>query len=143
MAFTLKPVVLAACAAALASGSALAQPAKPDPGKQEYETHCASCHGVKGMGDGPLSRGYLKRNPSNLTTLAKNNGGVMPVARLYGAIEGSGDIGAHGSRDMPVWGNRYRAQAAEHYVDVPYDPGAYVRTRIFSLIDYLHRLQQK
>ena len=44
---------------------------------------------------------------------------------------------------MPVWGYEYRVQAAEHYIDAPYDPEVYVRARILSLIDYIYRLQQK
>ncbi|OQW32831.1 MAG: hypothetical protein A4E19_05615 [Nitrospira sp. SG-bin1] len=27
----------------------------PDYGKAEYESNCASCHGLGGKGDGPLS----------------------------------------------------------------------------------------
>ena len=36
-----------------------------------------------------------------------------------------------------------REQAAEHYGDAPYDPEAYVRGRVFALIDYVARLQAR
>ena len=31
----------------------------------------------------------------------------------------------------------------DSYMDVPYDPEVYVRTRILSLVEYLNRLQLK
>lgn len=73
---------------------------KVDAGKREFEANCASCHGASGKGNGPVSD-LLKKSAPDLTLLAKNNGGVLPVARLYDVIEGAG-VPAHGSRDMPV-----------------------------------------
>ena len=58
------------------SGIALAQP-KTDPGKQEYEWHCATCHGVNGTGNGELRR-FLTTAPTDLTTISKRNGGAFP-----------------------------------------------------------------
>lgn len=40
----------------------------PDQGAALYATHCASCHGEHGGGDGPLAEG-MKPRPSNLTAL--------------------------------------------------------------------------
>ena len=130
--------------AGLATSTACAQagraPAARDLGKTEYDMNCASCHGPAGRGDGPL-RPYLSRPSADLTVLARANGGVLPVSRLYSAIEGTAEASAHGTRDMPVWGNEYRMRAGEHYVDVPYDPEGFVRARILALIDYVARLQ--
>jgi mono/diheme cytochrome c family protein len=39
-----------------------------DQGPALYASHCASCHGEHGGGDGPLAEG-MKPRPSNLTTL--------------------------------------------------------------------------
>jgi mono/diheme cytochrome c family protein len=128
---------------AVACGTALAQPkAKVDPGKREYAANCASCHGALGKGDGP-TRPYLTRAPTDLSTLAKANGGVMPVSRIYESIDGSKVVAGHGSQEMPVWGTAYRIQAAERNVEVDYDPEVYVRGRILALIDYIYRLQVK
>ncbi len=44
---------------------------------------------------------------------------------------------------MPVWGTAYRIQAAEHYMDAPYDPESYVRARVLALIEYINRMQSK
>jgi len=124
---------------ALAHTAALAQPAT-DLGQREYDSNCASCHGRDGKGAGPFVE-FLKRSPPDLTTLARRNGGVFPVARTYEVIEGAGP--GHGSRDMPIWGRDYRVQAGEYYVDVPYDPAVYARTRMLALVDYLARIQAK
>lgn len=110
-----------------------------DPGKREFESNCAACHGKGGQGDGSVVE-LLKRAPPDLTQLSRKNGGVFPIDRVYQTIEG-GTVTAHGSREMPIWGRDYRIQGAEYYMDVPYDPEAYVRTRLLWLVEYLSRLQ--
>jgi hypothetical protein len=77
----------------------------------------------------------------DLTQLAKNNGGVFPLSRVYEVIGGAG--AAHGSRDMPIWGQDYKVRAGEYYMEIPYDPEVYVRTRILALVEYIDRLQQR
>ena len=137
-----KPVVrvgAVALLALLAAGATLAQ-GKFDLGRREFEANCAACHGTDGKGNG-LLKPYLTRSPTDLTTAARRNQGVFPIARFYETIEG-GAVPAHGLRDMPVWGRDYRVEAAEYYGELPYNPEAYVRVRILSLIEYLSRLQQ-
>jgi mono/diheme cytochrome c family protein len=136
--------------AALMSGlggiaSAAEKKAKMDLGKSEYENSCAACHGKDGKGGGAIVD-LLKKAPTDLTTLAKKNSGVFPVARVTAMIDGREAVKAHGDRDMPVWGNRYSAdsvKAAEYYMDVPYDMEMYTRARITALVDYLNRIQVK
>jgi mono/diheme cytochrome c family protein len=77
-----------------------------DAGKTEYQSFCATCHGVDGKGAGPISP-LLKVAPPDLTVLAKKNDGVFPFSSVYKVIDGRQAIVAHGSRDMPIWGNRY------------------------------------
>ena len=72
-------------------------------GADEYYRLCAVCHGEGGRGDGPMAR-VLKTPPPNLTLLAKNNGGHFPFLRVLEMIDGRSMIEAHGSRDMPIWG---------------------------------------
>jgi len=128
----------------LFSGSAFAAKGgeKSDVGKQEYQANCASCHGVSGKGDGPIAD-LLTKKAGDLTLLSRNNGGVFPISRIYEVIDGTKEVKIHGTRDMPVWGQEYSVRAAEHYRDVDYDPEVYVRARILTLIDYIHRLQSK
>ena len=50
---------------------AMKAPAKADPavGKDLWAKHCKSCHGSKGLGDGPKAAS-LKTNPGNFSTAA-------------------------------------------------------------------------
>jgi mono/diheme cytochrome c family protein len=117
---------------------------KVDLGKREYDANCAVCHGVQGKGDGPYSGiGDLRIPAADLTTLSKRNNGVFPVVRVYEFIDGTQVVKAHGTREMPIWGADYRVKGAEYYVDVPYNPEAYVRGRILALTEYVYRLQAK
>jgi mono/diheme cytochrome c family protein len=128
-------------AIALSLSTAAWAQGKVDPGKREFDTNCASCHGISGKGNGPLGE-LLKRSASDLTTLQKRNGGVFPMARTYEIIEGGG-VPEHGTRDMPIWGREYSIKAAEYYMDAPYNQEGYVRARILTLLEYVSRLQVK
>jgi len=108
-----------------------------DFGKIEYQASCASCHGVTAKGNGAVSN-YLIKAPSDLTIMAKRNGGVFPYQYALEVIDGrkSVEIGVHGSREMPVWGYIYRSEDTQ-----PAD--LHARNRIGSLLDYLVRIQVK
>ena len=80
---------------------------------------------------------------ADLSRLSSGNGGVFPVSRVYGALNGSRMSKGHGTTDMPIWGNIYKVKAAEYYMEIPYDQEAFVRARILALIDYLARMQEK
>jgi mono/diheme cytochrome c family protein len=114
---------------------------KVDLGKREYESNCIACHGRDLKGGAYVD--FLKVSPPDLTLLSKKNGGVFPLERVYAVIDGRQEIKAHGPRDMPIWGRDYQIKAGEYYVDMNYDPEAFVRGRIFALIDYLNRMQAK
>lgn len=114
---------------------------KVDLGKREYESNCIACHGKDLKGGAYVD--FLKVTPPDLTLLSKKNGGVFPLERVYAVIDGRQEVKAHGPREMPIWGRDYQIKAGEHYVDMNYDPEAFVRGRIFALIDYLNRMQAK
>jgi mono/diheme cytochrome c family protein len=122
--------------------TAFSQEKTADLGKNEFEIGCAVCHGLDAKGNGMVGDA-IKVKPADLTTLAKRNGGVFPTDYVTRVIDGREDIKIHGSRDMPIWGTRFSINAAEHYVDVPYDQEAYVRSHVLRLVDYLYRIQQK
>jgi mono/diheme cytochrome c family protein len=111
-------------------------------GKREYDANCAACHGPKGKGDGPNAR-MSGVPPADLTTLAQRNGGWFPFARVYEFIDGRRLVKAHGTREMPVWGLGYRAEAAEYYAQAPANAEAHVRARILELTEYVYRLGAK
>lgn len=117
----------------------------PDLGKAEFRDKCVVCHGEGGKGDGSVLD-LLKVAPADLTVLARNNGGVFPVDRVYAVIDGREAIKSHGGREMPIWGRRYlgeTTEAASYFVDMPYDMEMFARVRILALIDYLSRIQEK
>ena len=129
------------------SACALAQDI--DIGKIEYQSNCASCHGMDAKGDGPVSK-ELKTRPTDLTLLAKKNKGVFPLNAVYRIIDGRDQIASHGTKEMPVWG--YRFVPPSHYILRPADdyifappssPEAVVHGRIMAVIDYLDRIQEK
>ncbi|HEY5809040.1 MAG TPA: cytochrome c [Povalibacter sp.] len=74
-------------------------------GEELYQHLCASCHGPGGKGDGPVGPS-LKVPASDLTGIAKRNGGTFPTEEVRRSIDGRSSPVAHGSREMPVWGWR-------------------------------------
>jgi mono/diheme cytochrome c family protein len=114
-----------------------------DVGKLQYESACAVCHGMAGKGDGPL-RAQLVRPVPDLTVLASNNRGVFPFDRVYQTIDGRLDVGAHGPREMQVWGRVFSMQSSIYFENYPpHDVASAARSRILSLTEYLYRLQAK
>lgn len=126
--------------AAVQPATAMAgEPEEDFRGLTEYEIACMSCHGLDGKGDGPRAK-TLSVMPADLTRIAKGSGGTFPRSAVYDMIDGRGIIPAHGLRDMPVWGLRYRATAEPG--EDPAEVEARVRALIEALIDYLETLQE-
>ncbi len=115
-----------------------------DFGQREFMNSCVQCHGADGKGGGLLA-GYLNTPPTDLTQLAKENGGVLPVAHLYEVIDGRAGLEAHGSREMPIWGLRYQREAPAMLGEYagPEDRDIYVQARILALIEYISALQEE
>lgn len=115
----------------------LAQPQTPTDrvraeGRTLYLAHCASCHGASGRGDGPVADS-LRRRPSDLTQMAKQNGGAFPSAKASRIIDGR-DVGAHGTVEMPVWGSVFkRTEGTE----------ASAAARIAAIVRHLDSLQER
>ena len=109
-------------------------------GKDEYVFHCASCHGLDGRGDGPAAA-VFKIKPANLTLLSRRNGGVFPAKRVFATIDGTAIVAAHGSRDMPVWGEIFERQGSNTYNRAA--TAREVRERIQRLVHYLESIQRK
>lgn len=127
---------------AVAPGALLAQGA--ELGRREFANSCAQCHGLDGDGNGVMV-GYLNTRPPPLTTLQKDNGGVFPVATLYRVIEGTAAAGAHGTSEMPAWGERYDATAPAQLGEMfsPADREAFTRGRLLALIEHISTLQEQ
>ena len=84
----------------------------------------------------------LRVGPPDLTQLAKKNQGILPMNRLYEVSEG-GTVAAHGTRDMPIWGQVYRDESQQQLRGTPFPPEWSVRGRIMALVEYLETLQQR
>jgi mono/diheme cytochrome c family protein len=93
--------------AAIVSASQPALSANDDvtEGHHYFVQYCASCHGQDGLADGPVAKSLL-RQPANLRTLGDKYGMPLPAHRIAQLIDGRDTIRAHGTRDMPVWGER-------------------------------------
>lgn len=136
-------IMLATTCAILAGGTgARSQDGEGDDpiGLTEYELACMPCHGLDGKGDGPKAR-TLSTMPADLTRLAANNGGVFPARAIYDVIDGRGSVPAHGKREMPLWGERYRKTGEPGEDSAEVDKRA--RALIEALVGYLETIQDK
>lgn len=132
-------LLLAATTAALALAliPAPSSAEEEHEGRRDYLNNCAVCHGAEGIGNGPMAE-LFDPPPINLTLLSKNNGGSFPFQRVFDSIDGREEVKAHGTRQMPVWGEAF--QVTE---DDPYGPGGeyIVAGRILLLAHYLRSIQ--
>ncbi|MBA4131271.1 MAG: hypothetical protein C0519_07580 [Hyphomicrobium sp.] len=133
-------IVAAVAGLALANRAVSGDSEGEDPiGLTEYEIACMSCHGLDGKGDGPKA-GTLSVMPADLTRIAQRNGGTFPRNAIYDMIDGRGVIPAHGRRDMPIWGDRYRNTGDPGEAASAVDERA--RALMQALVDYLESIQQ-
>ena len=103
-------------------------------GAEMYQSYCASCHGPRGLGAGPVAQ-YLKTPVPDLTILTRQNKGVFPTQRVAQVIRGEVDVKTHGIREMAVWGPFFLSQKNS--------PEALVHARVANLSTYLESIQAK
>lgn len=126
--------VLAACMAASEESSY--DPLLAELGQPVFERYCVSCHGESARGDGPVARA-LHPPPADLTSIAQRRGGSFPGGEIARTIDGRFGIPAHGTRAMPVWGERFGADVPEAGIGE-----SVARGRIATLVEYLKSIQQ-
>jgi hypothetical protein len=93
----------------------------------------ASCHGLGGKGGGPAAP-ELKTTPPDLTQLSKGNGGKFPSAMVSSVIRGDQVLLAHGSREMPIWGEAFRNVNRDETL---------AKIKVRNLTLYIESIQQK
>jgi mono/diheme cytochrome c family protein len=108
-------------------------------GHELFREHCSVCHGLDAKGKGslydPLSGDKSVRvPPSDLTVLSKRNAGKFPAERVADAIHSKGPIPAHGTPDMPAWG--------DVFYNLKYDQKL-IDARVRNLTAYIESLQAK
>ncbi len=106
-------------------------------GELEYHTTCAVCHGLDARGNGIMSK-YMSVKPPNLRRLRVTSGGSFPFWEVYRKVDGQFEISGHGTRDMPIWGDRFRAQAGGDAKSAQTQAAG----RILSLVFYLQYIQE-
>jgi mono/diheme cytochrome c family protein len=127
---------LAVLVGAFIGASVVAAGAQSEPysGGGDYQVYCSSCHGARGKGDGSIAKS-LKKQPSDLTLLSKQNNGVFPGDKVFKTVDGHGPGSAHDA-DMPAWGEVFakssESQGSEN-----------AAARIRTLVRYLETLQAK
>ena len=137
-------VLVAFVGLALTAGAAGAQTAKPAPKIEKgpikqtkasdagemFHTYCAVCHGNDGTGTGPAAKA-LAKTPADLTKLAARNNGTFPEVKVRRYIEGLDEVAAHGTRDMPMWGDLFRSLNRDT-----------AQIRVEALAEYLKAMQK-
>jgi mono/diheme cytochrome c family protein len=103
--------------------------------QEMYTAYCAVCHGIDGKGGGPAAK-VLKVPPSDLTILARRNGGKYPSDHVTTAIRGDVHLPASGSREMPAWGR-------EVFWRMSQGQTSEVQLRVSNLNKYIESLQGK
>lgn len=107
-------------------------------GHHIYMRSCAVCHGQQADGNGPFAN-LLVTPPPPLTGLSRAHGGQFPFERVLETISGNELMLAHGTRDMPIWGQSFAAEAATTGLDA----ATMARGRILELMAYLEHLQHR
>jgi mono/diheme cytochrome c family protein len=103
-------------------------------GKAMYDSYCAVCHAKDAKGNGPAASA-MKTPPTDLTQMAKNNGGKYPAAHVAAVLKGQAMNPSHGSEEMPIWGRLFSSISQGHE--------GQVQQRITNLVTYLEGVQAK
>ena len=122
----LKNLFLAGLAAAVVAGVGYANqstaktviiPVSKAPannGRQMYVNYCAPCHGVDGKGNGPAAAA-LKKQPTNLAVLSRNNGGKFPSTHIasvlqFGTANPVARLGGNAAVGTRAWVRGFRSE---------------------------------
>jgi mono/diheme cytochrome c family protein len=129
-------LLLSLIAAAGTAAEPAFDPVLAELGAEAFPRYCGSCHGVQARGDGPTATALIQP-PPDLTRIAARRGGKFPDGEVARFIDGRFTLAAHGSREMPVWGERFG--------DAIPDSGVaeeIARGRIAVLVEYLKSIQR-
>ena len=131
---TLSTAALIMCLTSIAANAA---GETPDPNKAAYLRYCGACHGPEGKGDG-VAAGLMKPPPTNLTQVAKQNGGTFPQMRVIETIDGRNSVRAHGDPQMPVWGEIFAEEST-------YDAAGRteIRRKLMAITAHIESIQGK
>ncbi|MEP5200708.1 MAG: cytochrome c [Paracoccaceae bacterium] len=131
------PFLISICAVIAMMSSVAAQDA--ENGRVLYQRHCATCHGEKATGSGPMSPALLLL-PPDLTGLERRNGNEFPVKRVVMRIDGRDPLVSHGS-PMPVYGDFFQGEE----ISLKTETGQPILTppAVVDLVAYLRGVQNR
>lgn len=133
-----------AISAIVVSGTAHAGTGDVAAGKKDFTTYCAPCHGTSGVGDGPVAPELMKP-PRDLTVFARDAGGVFPAQKVRKMVDGRTMPRAHGTPQMPVWGQwfGFQATAGGLLQEDRKTIEKQVSQRLDNLVAYIRTIQKK
>jgi len=101
-------------------------------GKVHFQKYCSSCHGKDGTG---LIIDTMDIQPADLTMIRNDRkNDEFPILEIANKIDGRKMAKAHGSRDMPIWGEVFSTN--EHLTE------SQIKGKLGELIAYLMSIQR-
>ncbi len=108
-------------------------------GGHTFKRFCSVCHGDDAKGDGSFANN-LTIPPPDLTLLSSTNGNEFPWERVFLVVEGKNRLLAHGTSEMPIWGELFDLR---YWNNKEENAEVIVRGRIFELLAYLNSIQDQ
>lgn len=131
-------LAVALLVAGLASGAATAEEdaKRIQAGKELFVRYCASCHGEDASGNGPVAS-ELKEPPKDLRLISQRFGKPLAEAAVIERIDGRRQAAAHGTKTMPVWGDKLMGNVSESSVKETMTRGT-----LSQIVSYLDSIQR-
>lgn len=108
-----------------------------EEGERTFERLCAACHGIGGAGV-ESTHEPIAAAPPDLRRIAARRGGTFDRSRIAEWIEGRSLPTAHGTRSMPIWGERLSEQY-ERYAE----GDALIGATLDPVLAYLESIQTR
>lgn len=101
-------------------------------GKALFDQYCASCHSDRGSGP---AADTLEVKPADLTQIVqRRKSKEFPVMEIARYIDGRQFVAAHGTREMPIWGEVFSQQEQLDETEI--------KGKLGELIAYLISIQE-
>lgn len=101
-------------------------------GKAHFDQYCASCHSEGGAGP---AADTLEVKPADLSQIiSRRKSKEFPVMEIARYIDGRQFVAAHGTREMPIWGEVFAQQEELSETEI--------KGKLGELIAYLISIQE-
>lgn len=111
-------------------------------GRSEFMELCADCHREDATGSGPLTEN-LTKIPPDLTRIKLRNHGKFDEKAIFDWIIGLNMPDAHGTREMPIWGDWLMDETLEDStsLNAAHIAERQVEQRVQAIVAYLKSIQ--